>query len=201
MIAAGFGGPTELAQGEDRHVQFLGQHLQGSGNRRQLLLPVLELAAALHELQVIDHEHVETMLQLQTAGLRPHLEDADRGRIIDEEFRLVEAPKRGGQARVVLLAEVASRNRCASTRASDVSSRRNNCSFDISKLNIPTVFPPSMPQCDAMFRTRLVLPIEGRAATITRSAGWNPDVNSSRSTNPLGTPVTRPRCCSSRSSI
>ena len=60
---------------------------------------------------------------------------------------------------------------------------------------MPTVFPASMPQCSAMFSTKLVLPIDGRAATMTRSDFWKPDVISSRSTKPLGTPVTSPWCC------
>src|SRR6202050_3331430 len=108
MIAPGFGRSTELAERENRHVQFLREDLQRPGNRGQLLLPVLELAAALHELQVVDDEHVEAMLQLQATGLRAHLEDADRRRVVDEDLRIVEAAERGGQARVVLLSEVAS---------------------------------------------------------------------------------------------
>ena len=60
---------------------------------------------------------------------------------------------------------------------------------------MPTVLPASMPQCSAMFSTKLVFPIDGRAATMTRSDFWKPDVISSRSTKPLGTPVTRPLCC------
>ena len=43
-----------------------------------------------------------------------------------------------------------------------------------------------------MFSTKLVFPIDGRAAMMTRSDFWKPDVSSSRSTKPLGTPVTMP---------
>ena len=74
-------------------------------------------------------------------------------------------------------------------RASDVSMRRNSCSFDISRLKKPTVMSVFVPTCCAMLSTRLVLPIDGRAATMTRSDGWRPDVISSRSVNPVGTPV------------
>ena len=70
--------------------------------------------------------------------------------------------------------------------------RRNSCSFDISRLNTPTVFPAWSAAFSAMFNTRLVFPIDGRAATMTRSDFWKPDVISSRSTNPVGTPVTSP---------
>ena len=74
-------------------------------------------------------------------------------------------------------------------RASDVSMRRNSCSFDISRLKKPTVMSVLVPTCCAMFSTRLVFPIDGRAATMTRSAGCSPDVISSRSVKPVGTPV------------
>jgi len=42
--------------------------------------------------------------------------------------------------------------------------RRNSCSFDISRLNTPTVMSVLVPTCCAMFSTRLVFPIDGRAA-------------------------------------
>ena len=86
-------------------------------------------------------------------------------------------------------------------RASDVSIRMNSCSFDISRLKNPTVMSVEVPTCWAMFRTKLVFPIEGRAATSTRSDGCSPDVISSRSRNPVGTPVTRPLCCCSFSIV
>ena len=82
------------------------------------------------------------------------------------------------------------RSRCASMRASPVSMRRNSCSFDISRLKTPTVMSVLVPTCCAMFSTRLVFPIDGRAAMMTRSDGCRPDVISSRSVKPVGTPVT-----------
>ena len=51
-----------------------------------------------------------------------------------------------------------------------------------------------MAACSAMFSTRLVFPIDGRAATMTRSDFWKPEVISSSSTKPVGTPVTSPLC-------
>ncbi len=79
--------------------------------------------------------------------------------------------------------------------------RMNSCSFDISRLNTPTVSPVFVPTCCAMFMTRLVLPIEGRPATRIRSEFCRPDVISSRSAKPVGTPVTRPLCCCSFSIV
>ena len=40
-----------------------------------------------------------------------------------------------------------------------------------------------------MLRQNAVLPMEGRAATMTSSDRWNPEVSPSKSANPLGTPV------------
>ena len=55
---------------------------------------------------------------------------------------------------------------------------------------MPTVLSVLVPTCCAMFSTRLVLPIDGRAATMTMSDGCRPEVISSRSAKPVGTPVT-----------
>ena len=54
-----------------------------------------------------------------------------------------------------------------------------------------------------MLRQNAVLPIDGRAATITSSEFWKPVVNLSRSAKPLGTPVIADplRCRSSMCSI
>ena len=106
---------------------------------------------------------------LESARLRPHLEDPDRRCVVDEHLGVVQPGEGFDKPGVILFAEKPARNRCASTRASEVSMRMKSCSFDISRLNIPTVLPASMPQCRAMFSTKLVLPIDGRAATITRS--------------------------------
>ena len=50
----------------------------------------------------------------------------------------------------------------------------------------------SIAACCTTLSTKAVFPIDGRAAMMTRSAFWNPAVSRSRSTNPVGTPVTAP---------
>ena len=62
--------------------------------------------------------------------------------------------------------------------------RMKSCSFDISRLKNPTVMSVDVPTCCAIFSTKLVFPIDGRAATRTRSDGCSPDVISSRSRKP-----------------
>ena len=49
---------------------------------------------------------------------------------------------------------------------------------------MPTVLSVLVPTCCAMFSTRLVFPIDGRAAMMTRSEGCRPDVRASRSVKP-----------------
>ena len=105
VIAAGFWRAAELAEREDRHPELLGENLQRPGNRRQFLLPVLEPPAPLHELEVVDDQHVESVLELEPPRLGTHLEDADRRRVVDEHFRVVEPAEGVDQPGVVLLAE------------------------------------------------------------------------------------------------
>jgi hypothetical protein len=81
------------------------------------------------------------------------------------------------------------RSFCASIRASDVSMRCTSDSLLISSEKNATFFCFSIAACCAMFSTNAVLPIDGRAAMMMRSEGWNPEVMSSRSANPLATPV------------
>ena len=79
---------TQLRQRDDRDVQLLGQPLQRPRDRRQLLLAVLEAAAPLHQLNVVDDQQVQAVLGLEAARLGAHLEHADRRRVVDEDPRL-----------------------------------------------------------------------------------------------------------------
>ena len=81
------------------------------------------------------------------------------------------------------------RSRCASMRASDVSMRCTSDSLLISSEKNATGTLFSIAACCAMLSMNAVFPIDGRAATMTRSDGWKPDVISSRSLKPLATPV------------
>ena len=57
--------------------------------------------------------------------------------------------------------------------------------------------PPWVATCWQMLSTRLVLPIDGRAATMTRSPGCRPRVLRSMSSKPVGTPVMKVLCSNS----
>ena len=64
------------------------------------------------------------------------------------------------------------------------------CSAGISKLKTNTGLSLAMAAFSQRFIANVVLPIEGRAATMMRSEGCNPAVFLSKSTKPVVTPVT-----------
>ena len=72
-----------------------------------LLLAVLDAAGAGHELQVVDDDQAEAVLGLEPPALRPHLERGDGGRVVDEDLGLREVGVGLGEARPVLLVELA----------------------------------------------------------------------------------------------
>src|SRR6185503_12766721 len=69
LAAALLGRARQLRQRHDRHVELLGERLERAGDVGDLLLAVLDVARALHELEVVhDHER-NIVLGLQTACL------------------------------------------------------------------------------------------------------------------------------------
>ena len=64
------------------------------------------------------------------------------------------------------------------------------CSEGISKLNTNTGFSSDIMAFSTKFIAKVVLPIEGRAATIIKSEGCRPLVFLSKSVKPVVTPVT-----------
>ncbi len=63
-------------------------------------------------------------------------------------------------------------------------------SLDISMEKNPTDMSVLRPTCSEMFKQMAVLPIDGRAATMTSSSLWKPAVSRFRSVKPVSTPVT-----------
>ena len=105
MVAARLRRAAQLAERDDGHLQFLREDLQRPRNGREFLLAVVEPAAPLHQLKVIDDEHVEAVLHLQASCLGAHFEDADRRGVVDEDLGVVHARERGHQPVVVVFAQ------------------------------------------------------------------------------------------------
>src|SRR6266571_4903282 len=96
----------ELRERHDGHVQLLRERLERAGDLGNLLLAVLG-AAPPHQLQVVDHDHVEPVLGLHAPRLGARLEHREGRRVVDEDRRLGEPPGSIGQARPVARVEVA----------------------------------------------------------------------------------------------
>ena len=82
------------------------------------------------------------------------------------------------------------RRRLWSTLPTEHSRRCAISALDISSENSATGFCSVTATCSAMLSARLVLPIDGRAARITRFDFCRPDVSRSSSPKPVGRPVT-----------
>ena len=107
LVGAGLGGAGELRERDHGKPQLLGQALERAADRGDLLLAVLDAAGAGHELQVVDDDEAEAVLGLEAPALRPHLQGRDHGRVVDVDARVGEVGVGLGQARPVLLLELA----------------------------------------------------------------------------------------------
>ena len=105
VIGARLRRAAQLRQHDDRHAQLLGEPLQRPRDRRQLERAVLEPAAPLHQLDVVDDDQVQAVLGRQAPALGAHLEHADRRRVVDEDLRLAQRADRLRQPAPVALAE------------------------------------------------------------------------------------------------
>src|SRR6195952_5744340 len=59
LVGALLGTTVELGERDDRHVELLGQQLDLAGELRDLDLTGLDLLAAAHQLEVVDHDQLQ----------------------------------------------------------------------------------------------------------------------------------------------
>jgi hypothetical protein len=78
----------ELGQREHGHAQLLRERLEAARDLRHLLLSALRVRRALHELQIVDDDHVEPLLRLEPARLGTHLEQSDASSVVDPDRRM-----------------------------------------------------------------------------------------------------------------
>ena len=142
------------------------------------------------------------MLRLEAAALGAHLERRDGGRVVDEDPRLREVGVGLGEARPVLLAAAC---RCAGGGRRRARRRTAGAARAAPSTSRARRARPSRPArsdaCCATLRQNEVLPMAGRAATITRSPFCRPLVISSMSTKPVASPVTTSFDCESWSIV
>ena len=84
-------GTGQLRECYHRHLQLSGDTLQRTGDFRDLLLTGFAAAAGpLHQLQVVDHHHVQSVFQFVLAAFAAQLRHTDAGSIIDDQLRLTD---------------------------------------------------------------------------------------------------------------
>jgi hypothetical protein len=78
-------GTGALGNGQHRGVNLAGQGLERPGDEADLLHAVLAATAAfaLHQLEIVQDNHVDAALVVEAEGLGAHLRDADHRGIVD----------------------------------------------------------------------------------------------------------------------
>ena len=85
MAGAVFDCAAQLAEADDRDIEFAGQPFQVTRDFRNFLDPVFGLAAA-HQLQIVNDEHFDAVLGVETPGFRAQFLDRDTGRVVNVEW-------------------------------------------------------------------------------------------------------------------
>ena len=90
--------PVELRQRDHRHLELLGERLHRARDLGDLRRAILALRRRLHQLQVVDDDEAELAVLLrEPARARAHFDRVQRGRLVDQDRRFVEAPERRRQ--------------------------------------------------------------------------------------------------------
>ena len=80
LVVALFDAAVELRQRDHRHLQLLGERLERARDLRDLGGAVLLGARHLHELQIVDHDQVQSVFALQAPRTRAHVGRSQRSR-------------------------------------------------------------------------------------------------------------------------
>ena len=103
MVGARFRRAAQLRQHDDRDVELLGQPLERPRDRRQLQRPVLEAAAAGHQLDVVDDQQVRPCSACSRRALARISSTPMLGGVVDEQLHRAQRLERVRDAAVVLL--------------------------------------------------------------------------------------------------
>ena len=82
--------------------ELLGERLERTRDRGDLLLPVLGALAAAGELKIVDDDERDVVFRLEPARPGAHVEGRNRRRVVDEDRRLGKEPRRVREALDVL---------------------------------------------------------------------------------------------------
>ena len=168
---------VQLRERDDGTVELAGEDLQATRDLRHLDLAVLHATrgARRHQLDVVDeHEREITVTGAHTPGLGAHLHDRAVRVVVDEQLRVAEPTDRVRDPRPVSSRSLPVHRRLASTLPSIARRRFVSSSVPISIEKNTTGRPVWVATLRAIPSARLVLPMPGRAARITRFDGWSP---------------------------
>src|SRR6266566_4457051 len=101
------GRARKLRDRDDGHVELLGERLEGAGDVGDLLLPVLDVAGPLHQLQVVHDYERNVVLGLQPACLRAHRQRRERRGVVNPDRRRPQQSRGTRELRVIVVAELA----------------------------------------------------------------------------------------------
>ena len=104
------GGAGELGDRQHRHLELAGEDLQPAAHLADLLDPVGARVVGAHQLQVVDDDQAEAapvlVLGVQPPRLRPQVEQAEVGGVVEPERRLLELVAGAHHLRPVLLRDL-----------------------------------------------------------------------------------------------
>src|SRR5207249_11009469 len=97
---------TQLRDGDDRDAQLTSQTLQCTRDRGHLLYAiVIATCAAVHELQVVDKDHVDAVAHLRLPRLQLQRELVHNWRVVDVDLRFAQWSERIGDPIELRLAQ------------------------------------------------------------------------------------------------
>src|SRR5438034_987470 len=99
--------PRELRKRDDRDLELARDRLQRSADAGDLEDAALLVRGALDELEVVDDHEVETALGLKASRLREDVGHVEPARLLDEDRRLLQLARRGGDRGELLRGEAA----------------------------------------------------------------------------------------------
>ena len=105
------GRARELGDRQHRHLELAGEDLQPAADLADLLDPVGAVVVGAHQLHVVDDDQAEAaavlFLGVQAPRLRPQVEDAEVGGVVEPERRLLQLVAGPHHLRPVLLRDLA----------------------------------------------------------------------------------------------
>ena len=154
------------------------------------LMTLTRFSPPVHELQVVDHQHVESIAHLVAPCHGANSADRIQGRLVREvQAGHADSPRCGAQLGTVLLHAVPFLIMFSGIFPTEATARSMSCPLLISRLSASTDFRSLSAAWIEQDIAKVVLPIAGRPATTISCPGRNPPILASRSVSPEEIPI------------